>query len=404
MKLSELVKKRIGADLEAPIAVAGMKEVNYEPVFGYHYGSLNVILKPENERRHSVVELMEGVREEVGLLLISQGATAFVLERMLEGPPVGADVDLKIQSPHWETSARISRLLREELDRHPGIVDIQDDYSRDKQLMEITVDEAKAKRLGIDQAQLTMALQAAFHGLTVATYNQGDEEQDIKLIYLPEYRRNFDDLLNLKVVVAGFGEVSLKEIADVHLSPGFHNIYHYNGKQTVRLPPISRISRMKKKEFPDTEPLKRQADDCGQANRIARNYFDRISPDFPGARLIAGGLQEETNQSLRELGYAAVMALFLIFLILALEFNSFSQPFIIMITIPFVTLGVMVGLLVSGNPLTFVTLIGLLTLSRNRGQDSLVLIDFINRYRREHPRSFIRLLCWHVMCVFAQLC
>jgi multidrug efflux pump subunit AcrB len=88
-----------------------------------------------------------------------------------------------------------------------------------------------------------------------------------------------------------------------------------------------------------------------------------------------------------ELGYAGVMALFLIFFILTVQFNSFTQPFIIMITIPFVTLGVMVGLLVTGNPLTFVTLIGLLALAGIVVNDSLVLIDFINRYRREHPKQ-----------------
>jgi len=391
MELSDLIKTKIGVELDAPIAVAGMKEVNYEPVFGYHLGILNVILKDEKERRRSVVELMESVREDVGRLLKSHGATAFVLERMLEGPPVGTDVDLKIQSPQWETSARISSLLREELGRHPGIMDIHDDYSREKQFMEITVDEAKAKRLGLDQAHLTLALQAAFHGLAAATYNQGDEEQDIKLKYLPEYRQNFDDLLNLKVVVAGIGEVPLKEIAGVRLTPGFDNIYHYNGKQTVRLTAnIKDIQNEKKGISGILTHLSGKQMTAVRANRIAQEYFDRISPDFPGARLIAGGLQEETNQSLWELGQAAAMALFLIFFILALQFNSFSQPFIIMITIPFVTLGVMVGLLVSNNPLTFVTLIGLLTLTGIVVNDSLVLIDFINRYRREHPKELYK--------------
>jgi multidrug efflux pump subunit AcrB len=145
MALSDVVKERIGDDLEAPIAIAGFKEVNYEPVFGTHYGQLNVILKDAKERERGVVEVMESVRDEVGRLLTSYGATALTLERLLEGPPVGTDVDLKIQSANWETSAEISRLIQKELSRHKGIVDIQDDFSRQKQFMEITVDEAKAK-------------------------------------------------------------------------------------------------------------------------------------------------------------------------------------------------------------------------------------------------------------------
>ena len=70
---TDLIKKRIGDELEAPIAIAGMKEINYEPIFGRHYGMLNVILKGRKERKHSVVELMEGVREDAGRILTSHG-------------------------------------------------------------------------------------------------------------------------------------------------------------------------------------------------------------------------------------------------------------------------------------------------------------------------------------------
>ncbi|GEM_PF-233612 len=386
-ELTDLVKKRIGSELEAPIAIAGMKEINYEPIYGYHYGLLNVILKTGKARKHSVLYHMEGIRDEVSSLLEKRGATSFVLERLLEGPPVGADVDLKIQSPKWERSAEISRKVRREMGKHKGIVDIQDGYSREKQFMEITVDEAKAKRLGIDQKHLIMAVQAGFYGLPVGTYNQGDEEQDIRLKYQPQYRRDFDDLVNLKVVVPGYGEVPLKEVAEIQLVPGFHNIYHYNGKQTVRVTANIREPSEEKKGLSGfLSNLKGERMTAVKANAIARDHFDSIQADYPGSRMIAGGLQEETTQSLWDLGKAGVMALFLIFFILSLQFNSFTQPFIIMITIPFVTLGVLVGLLVSNNPLTFVTLIGLLTLTGIVVNDSLVLIDFINRYRMEDPK------------------
>ena len=388
MDLTDVVKKHMGDDLVAPIAVAGMKEINYEPIFGSHYGMLNVILKGIKERKHSVVELMEGVRAEAGLVLTRHGVTASVFERMLEGPPVGADVDLKIQSPDWKTSASISRLLRAELGRHKGIMDIKDDFSRSKQFMEITVDEAKANKYGIDHNYLVMTVQAAFYGLTAATYNEGDEEQDIKLKYLPEYRRDFDDLVNLKVVIPGHGELPLKELAEIRLTPGFHSIGHYNGKQTVRVTAnIKEIAQGKKGLSGLLSNLSGERMTAVKANKVARDYFDDIKVNFPGSRLIAGGLQDETNKSLEELGQAGVVALFLIFFILSLQFNSFSQPFIIMITIPFASLGVMVGLLVSNNPLTFVTLIGLLTLAGIVVNDSLVLIDFINRYRKEHPKQ-----------------
>ena len=384
MDLSDIVKKRISSELEATVAVAGMKEINYEPILGYHFGMLSVLLKTGKDRRRGVAEVMEEVREDVGRLLREKGATSWVLDRMLEGPPVGPDVDLKIQASSWERSASISRHIREGLAGASGITDIRDDFSRDKQFVEITVDEEKAKRLGIDQELLTACIQAGFYGLPVAKYNQGKDEQDIKLKYPLQYRGNFDDLMNMKLGIAGAGEVLLKDIAEIRISPGFQSIYHYNGKQTVRLTAsVSTEAGTNESGFLANVTGKRMTP--VRANALAQEIFAKMKGNYPEARLVAGGVQEDTNRSLRELGYAGALALFLIFLILAIEFNSVLQPVIIMITIPFVSLGVILGLLVGNNPITFVTLIGMLTLSGIVVNDSLVLIEFINRYQKEHP-------------------
>jgi len=391
MGLSDLVRREVGPDLVAPIAVAGMKEVNYEPLYGPHFGMLNVVLTHQEERDRSVKEILEDVRDDVERYLAGQGAVALALERMLEGPPVGADVDLKIQAPAWAQSAEISRRIQETLSAHPGIVDIRDSFSRDKRFVEVTVDEARARELGLSQADLEMTVQAAFHGLPVGTYNRGDEEREIKLWVLPEYRRDFEDLTRLRCILPGGRSVPLREVARVRMAPGFHDIYHYEGKQTVQLTASIRAEQEGAKGG-FLANIRGDRMTAVKANRIARERFEQIRGAYPGARMVAGGLQEETDSSLLELRNAGLLALFLIFFILALQFNSFGQPFIIMITIPFVTLGVIIGLLVTGNPLTFVTLVGLLTLTGIVVNDSLVLIDFINRYRREEDNLYLAIL------------
>jgi multidrug efflux pump subunit AcrB len=175
------------------------------------------------------------------------------------------------------------------------------------------------------------------------------------------------------------------------MAPGFHDIYHYEGKQTVQLTANIRAEQEGAKGG-FLANIRGDRMTAVKANRIARERFEQIRGAYPGARMVAGGLQEETDSSLLELRNAGLLALFLIFFILALQFNSFGQPFIIMITIPFVTLGVIIGLLVTGNPLTFVTLVGLLTLTGIVVNDSLVLIDFINRYRREEDNLYLAIL------------
>ena len=221
MGLSDLVKREAGKDLVAPIAIAGMKEVNYEPLYGPHYGMLNVVLTYQEARERSVKEILEGMREAVGRYLKEQGAVAYALDRLLEGPPVGADLDLKIQAASWAGSSEISRRIQEELARHEGIVDIRDNFSREKTFLEVTVDEARARELGVSQADLEMMIQAAFHGLPVGTYNRDDEEQEIKLWVLPEYRRDFEDLTRMPCILPDGRRVPLREIARIRMTRVF---------------------------------------------------------------------------------------------------------------------------------------------------------------------------------------
>ena len=120
-----------------------------------------------------------------------------------------------------------------------------------------------------------------------------------------------------------------------------------------------------------------------KANRLLKNKFKNISIDNPGYTIKYGGEEEETQKSMRSLLLAFLLAFLLIFLILATQFNSLVQPFVVMLAIPFGLIGVVFALLIHGEPISFFALLGVIGLTGIVVNDSIVLMDFINKLRAQ---------------------
>jgi len=129
-----------------------------------------------------------------------------------------------------------------------------------------------------------------------------------------------------------------------------------------------------------------------RANELLAEKFKGISQEHPGYSLRFGGEQEETMKSLHSLLVAFGIAFLLIFLILATQFNSLVQPFIVMTTIPFGMIGVVIAFLLHGEPISFFAILGIVGLTGVVVNDSIVFVDFINNLRRkgvERRRSIL---------------
>ena len=123
---------------------------------------------------------------------------------------------------------------------------------------------------------------------------------------------------------------------------------------------------------------------AGETNRIVDSVIEPILSKYPGVQLSEGsGEMTQTNKSLQSLMEAFYIATFLMYLILATQFNSFTQPFLIMIAIPYAFLGVICGMGIFDLPFTMLTYIAMVGLAGVVVNDTIVLIDFINKARQE---------------------
>ncbi len=363
--INSLLKKRLGEDVDSLISVAGFAEVEYKLIRLEHVGTINVLLKREKERSRSIVELTNITRE---ILKGIDGIEEFRVDRLKEGPPTGPPVEFRIRGKSWDTLEEVSNLFQEELKKTPGAMDIRSDYRKNMKEIQVTLKQIEAKRYGITQKELSQTLRTAFHGLKATVYHEEDEEIDVFVRLAEGYRKDFSSILDLSITAADGRLVPLKEVAAIEIKPTLIHLKHFDRKRAITI----------------TSEIQHETTTSIRVNEHLEKFVEeKIRPRFPEVSLKFGGEYDETQKSIREVAMSFGLALFLIFIILATQFNSFIQPLIVMLAIPFGTVGVVVGLIVSGSYFTFAAMIGIVGLAGVIVNDSIVLISFVNDLRKK---------------------
>jgi HAE1 family hydrophobic/amphiphilic exporter-1 len=165
--------------------------------------------------------------------------------------------------------------------------------------------------------------------------------------------------------------IPLKNVASLEHASGYAKIRRVDQKRVINI-----LADIKEGE-------NNTRDVIHEVQRRIENYMKQ----FPGYTLEFGGEYEDTQESIVSMLKAFGLALLLIYMILATTFKSFTQPFMLMISIPFAVIGVFVGLLVMRTPIGMMSFLGMIALAGIVVNDSIVLIDFINRYRAEAGAS-----------------
>ena len=186
-------------------------------------------------------------------------------------------------------------------------------------------------------------------------------------VRLKEDQRNtrgiFDDLI---IENSRGNLIPLKTVAQIKEAQGLRSIRHLDGKRSIAV----------------SAEVDNKAITSKKANSLLRAEFKNIAKEFPGYSIKYGGEEKETRESMKSLIIAFVLAFMLIFLILATQFNSLIQPLVVMLAIPFGLIGVIFALLLHGEPLSFLGILGVVGLTGIVVNDSIVLMDFINKLRR----------------------
>jgi len=293
------------------------------------------------------------------------GPTSVEFEKLVGGPPVGKPISVKVQGKYFDEIKKASLALQDSIKAMPGTIDVTDDFPPGKQEIRVIVDEEKSALYGFNTQYVAMNVRYAFDGIEATEYRDGDDEIDVIVKYNQQNRSSVDDVLNLRLTNMAGQTVALREMVKFDIKPGPDEIKRFDQKRTIMV--IGEINE--------------NVTSLDQVNNQLRKIFPKMEQEFPGISFKIGGQFEEFVNVFQNITSLFILSLILIFLILGTQFNSYSQPLIILTTIPFALIGAILGLFISGNPFSVMALFGFVALAGIVVNDAIVLIDFLNNRR-----------------------
>ncbi len=287
---------------------------------------------------------------------------------------MGANIDIQLAHENFEVLSQTSDRIRAALSEYPGVGDIQDNYSKGKQELKIRL-RPEASTLGITEAELGRQIRGAFYGAEALRLQRGRNEVKVMVRYPEADRRKVWDLESLRIRTQKGGELPLSSAATVTQGRGFSEINRTDRKRVINV----------------TASVD---DKTANAEEILTDLKEGIMPeltaDYPGLVFNMEGEEKERMESMESMKEGFLFALIAMFALLAIPFRSYSQPLLIMAAIPFGMVGAVAGHLIMGFKLSILSIFGIVALSGVVVNDSLLLIDRVNRNRRQGRTELIQ--------------
>ncbi|MCD7855798.1 MAG: efflux RND transporter permease subunit [Clostridiales bacterium] len=328
--------------------------------------AVNINLVSADERDRSDVDIDEDLEEKLSGIV---GADITVSEGSMAMSALSGDgFSLDIKGDDITTLREISDDLVERFEAIDGAKNIESTLEDTQYQTDIVVDRAKAASYGISSSAIASAVSAANKGITGTTLKTNGTETDINVMY-PDDRLEYIRDLNSITITTGTGaEIPLTEVADI-----------------VETEVPDRIRRENQVTYVELSGDIGDLDTSAQQAAVQAVLDDYVFPD--GYTYEFAGLSEQMSETFSALIVIIVVAVLLVFIVMASQFESLSQPLIIMFSMPLAISGGLFGLFLTGVNITAFALIGFLMLVGMVVNNGIVLIDYANQRRLEHGMS-----------------
>ena len=327
---------------------------------GSHVGEVWVELITSGDRPGvSTNEILNRWRSQVGELPGIDRLAFFTLE----GGPAGNAIEIQLSGDDFDQLSLAAEELKNEIRTYPGTYDISDNFRPGKQERKLRV-KPGARSIGVTMRDLARQVRQAFYGEEALRIQRGRDDIKVMVRYADKQRSSLSGFDEMRIRTGQGLEIPIEEVADITHGRAYSIINRVDRKRTVTV--ISDIDET-----------------TANASRIVAdlkaNFLPRLVERYPGVTFDLEGQAKRTGESVDSLKSGYLLAMMGIFLLLASQFRSYIQPVIIMMAIPFGLIGAVFGHLVMGKEFTIISLFGIVALSGIVVNDSLILIDFINR-------------------------
>jgi multidrug efflux pump subunit AcrB len=325
-------------------------------------GRIITELVKENDDVIDGPEVLRRWREEVGDLpgvktLGFEGAT---------GPGGGPSISLQLIGANIEQVGRAAKELETRIRKYDGVFDIRNSYESGIPEIKLNI-KPEAEVLGLTLSDLARQVRAGFYGEEVQRVQRGQDEVKVMVRFPRDERDSVGYLDNMRIRTPDGGRVPFHAVAAVELSESPTTIQRFDRERAVQV-----SAEVDKENF---EPGKITAD-------IIEKELPEVLAQYPGVRTRLSGESQAAREVQQDLIKGALFAVFLIYALMAIPLRSYAQPLIIMSVIPFGTIGALVGHWILGIQVSMMSFFGIIALAGVVVNDSLILVDFVNRERR----------------------
>ena len=322
--------------------------------------TLHVKLAPQAERDYTTAEAVEQIR------YLGQGVPGALINiRAGEGggPGGGSAVELIIKGDDLAVLKQLATMVAGMLENVAGTRNVASTLDETSLQVQVQVDREQAARYSLAATQIISAVQVAFDGQIVSKVRTGDDEVDVRLMYSDEFKTTHCQLTNLIIVTPAGGQVALNTVADIAVKAVPVKIERSNQEREVRVT-AGIFGR-----------------DTGSVNADIQARLAQLAIPA-GYTIETGGDAADMAEAFTELALAMLLAILLVYMVMAAQFESLINPFVIMFAIPPTFTGVVLGLLASGQKISVMAAIGAIMLVGIVVNNAIVLVDYINTLRR----------------------
>ena len=331
---------------------------------GSHAAEVNIqLLEGESRGSDFSSEKIAGMwREEVGQI---PGVSSLTFTSSLFHG--GSAIYVEMSHRNFEVLLAAVEELKQTLTEYNGVFDISDTFEAGKLELKLSLKET-GRMLGLSWEDLARQVRQGFYGDEVQRVQRGRDDVRVMVRYPENERQSLADIENMRIRLKDGTEVPFKEVASVNLGRGYAAINRTDRHRVVSVTADVDLS-------------------VTTGNEVVGDLKQKVLPElvkkYPGLTSDFEGEQRDQRDVAKSLGTSAVIALMAIFGLLAVQFRSYMQPAIIMSAIPFGLVGAMVGHIVMGFDLSILSVFGIVALTGIVVNDSLIMIDLINRERAE---------------------
>lgn len=340
---------------------------------GSHYGNVSIELTMQDFRSRGTKDIVKALSAK--LKGVVNEDFQYSVDVRKNGPPQGKPINVELYGDDLDKLLLASQQLKNHISGIDGVIATELDYEIGKKQIIVNINESEARRLGLSNKQIALELRRAFEGEEATTIKKSDEDVAVIVRLTDESRATEDVLKNIRIVNSQGRRVLLTKVASFDEVTGAYIIRRFNRKRAMTV--TGDIDLKKTTSLKMTKEITPYVEDLVKEYDLTYNM---------------GGESKDTRESLASFKKALIAAMFIIFIMLVVQFSSTAQPLIIMSAIPFGLIGVVASFKILGMPIGFMALMGMLGLVGVVINDSIVLVTFINRTLKKEGHSLEALI------------